>query len=922
HRGITGNPKGGIASAKTGNVHDRDMAGSGTGTEHTSMEDVVNTGGVCSSSQDGIASYKGTEERALKMEYVLSSVSKHENRNKRISFFAEEVYIAGQAYSLQLYGYFVDILMDYRVVRGNLMRMWRVYDIEDITKTNSEIKYPSLGNRHACVGKLEVKYQWRPPLCNHCTTFSHTTLYCKIKPRTDKEIAANTIKEAINVNSSDVTDTCPGLNEGFLTVGKKNKPIVTRARTATVKSDNYSNGNMYVMLGKGENNGRRQFVDKTIPIKNSFNILRDEGGDIEDMGGINVNEEFESKVWPELKEEVDILLEADDEGDVKFDDEGIVVDMKPEFEVNVAEKSNINAACNVYVNDLSERSGGGSKITSAMADCRDCGIDNGITKTNGCLTEEGNKSGNGSYWISRTGSCCQMDVVSIRKVKGIDNGITKTNGCLTEEGNKSGNGSYWISRTGSCCQMDVVSIRKVKGNLFDNVKCLKAKLAPVQASMSTNPHNKALREEEMSILKSYKAAIKDEESFLRQKSKVKLLKAGDHNSNDPKVLFSKKLSDAEALYMVRSVTDEEIKLALFNIDGNKAPGPDDFFSHGKLLKEINATVISLVPKMASPSKNVVGGEVCKAVKEFFLHGKLLKEERESGVMNNKGLDEAFIEGISAKIKNIDGKLRMPIRGEPLKSSRSAHVPSVEKESKVENVHTYVGGPPIKSILKKAVTFDKEDANKEGTETLSGSAQCVKENVVDLGINDGVHASDFTTLNFSFASILCPKATVHKGDFRTLVNEEIIADSDCVLPKATTDLVKNRAYAGESTVNLLCSFLNLARAGNWLTLSNRGLKTSWKHSPKEPVIYYQGQEMDFRSFMMQEIDGEFKFLPEGCNDYNQCSPSLKSVNNEAPVIDEKPLTSVHPSNFIEDVTNSDDASAGDNENPLVGTFLPP
>nr|GEY91505.1 hypothetical protein [Tanacetum cinerariifolium] len=48
-------------------------------------------------------------------------------------------------------------------------------------------------------------------------------------------------------------------------------------------------------------------------------------------------------------------------------------------------------------------------------------------------------------------------------------------------------------------------------------------------------------------------------------------------------------------------------------------------------------------------------------------------------------------------------------------------------------------------------------------------------------------------------------------------------------------------------------------------------------------------MDFRSFMMQEIDGEFKFLPEGCNDDNQCSASLKSVNNEAPVIDEKPLT---------------------------------
>ncbi|GJZ05520.1 hypothetical protein Tco_0539313, partial [Tanacetum coccineum] len=166
-----------------------------------------------------------------------------------------------------------------------------------------------------------------------------------------------------------------------------------------------------------------------------------------------------------------------------------------------------------------------------------------------------------------------------------------------------------------------------------------------------------------------------------------------------------------------------------------------------------------------------------------------------------------------------------------------------------------------------------------------------------------------------------------------------------------------AYGGELTANLLRSFLNLSRAGNWLTLSNRdypelllesnkfdkksfgdkvplhpeldplydqistyhchvrtfpdlilylaGLKNSWKHSLKEPVIYYRGQ------------------VPaQGCMDDNQGSPFSKSVNNEAPVIDAKPLTSLHPSNFVEDVVDSDDAFDGDNENPLLGTSLPP
>ncbi|GKD29532.1 hypothetical protein Tco_1240310 [Tanacetum coccineum] len=95
--------------------------------------------------------------------------------------------------------------------------------------------------------------------------------------------------------------------------------------------------------------------------------------------------------------------------------------------------------------------------------------------------------------------------------------------------------------------------------------------------------------------------------------------------DDPDGLFVKKLSVTDAMYMVRNVTDDEIKLALFGIDGNKAPGLDgfsaqffkdawnvvggevcravkDFFSNGKILKEINATIIYLVPKLATPSK--------------------------------------------------------------------------------------------------------------------------------------------------------------------------------------------------------------------------------------------------------------------------------------------------------------------------------
>ncbi|KAL0439842.1 UNVERIFIED_CONTAM: hypothetical protein Slati_2467200 [Sesamum latifolium] len=79
--------------------------------------------------------------------------------------------------------------------------------------------------------------------------------------------------------------------------------------------------------------------------------------------------------------------------------------------------------------------------------------------------------------------------------------------------------------------------------------------------------------------------------------------------------------------MMRPVTREEIKMAVLDIEEDKAPGPDgfsssfykaawtaigdevtlavqDFFASGKLLRQINSTLITLIPKVAAPT--VVG----------------------------------------------------------------------------------------------------------------------------------------------------------------------------------------------------------------------------------------------------------------------------------------------------------------------------
>ncbi|GJQ97256.1 hypothetical protein Tco_0008395 [Tanacetum coccineum] len=85
------------------------------------------------------------------------------------------------------------------------------------------------------------------------------------------------------------------------------------------------------------------------------------------------------------------------------------------------------------------------------------------------------------------------------------------------------------------------------------------------------------------------------------------------------------LSSDVANHMIRDVSDQEIHEAMFVMGDNKAPGPDgyiavffkeawdilatdvtkaikEFFTNGVLLKELNHTILALIPKVTSPMK--------------------------------------------------------------------------------------------------------------------------------------------------------------------------------------------------------------------------------------------------------------------------------------------------------------------------------
>nr|GEV62489.1 hypothetical protein [Tanacetum cinerariifolium] len=191
-----------------------------------------------------------------------------------------------------------------------------------------------------------------------------------------------------------------------------------------------------------------------------------------------------------------------------------------------------------------------------------------------------------------------------------------------------------------------------QGNLHKRVNRLRVELDEVQKSIDQDPSNTALRDDEAAYIQAFNEAKIDEGRFLRQKVKLEWLEVGDSNSayfhksiksrnqrsridvvttaNNVDVtgscvpgvfvshyesflgtnmacddlnttgLFNKKVYVASNANMIRLVTNDEIKRAMFDIGDDKASGPDGYMS-----------------AFFKKGWDVVGHDVCTVIRDFL-----------------------------------------------------------------------------------------------------------------------------------------------------------------------------------------------------------------------------------------------------------------------------------------------------------------
>nr|GEV95499.1 reverse transcriptase domain-containing protein [Tanacetum cinerariifolium] len=547
-------------------------------------------------------------------------------------------------------------------------------------------------------------------LCWICVWFSRSShpsikisLGKSISTKTDKEIAAKILKDALNVKKyvNNVESEGNDNVDGFTVVGKKNR-LVNKGFQEEYKFNGKFNsggrgpnfqdkgengggskqyGNFHKAKGVGGSSSNKSVdsLGENVHVANSFQVLEDHDMiDKQENFCNSVDDEFKSVVWPKLQNEVieygmEPYVEDDD---VESENEGMtaeivlenVVDDAPDDwfcsglrsnAVRIMLHSQSSQIMNVFVEavngapwsllgdfnviiDPSERSFGCSSVADGMDEFRNCisqiEVNDLVMSGIQFTWNKTPKSANG--FLKKLDRVMSEFLPTVKSVW---------------EKDVPGYSMFSLALKLKLLKKPFRILKYSQGDLAENVRNLKDKLSKVQEEMVKYLFNAELRIEEIRLLNDFTSVVKDGELFLKQKAKVSWLSEGDFNTkyfnnamkerrnksridfvedlesngfsgsgvweqfisyfeqilgrievvdsiHDPSHLFTNKLSVEVVEFMVRPISKDEMKVALFSMEDDKASAILDFFANGKFLKEINATLIALVPKSQTPRR--------------------------------------------------------------------------------------------------------------------------------------------------------------------------------------------------------------------------------------------------------------------------------------------------------------------------------
>ncbi|XP_074315414.1 uncharacterized protein LOC141651610 [Silene latifolia] len=195
-------------------------------------------------------------------------------------------------------------------------------------------------------------------------------------------------------------------------------------------------------------------------------------------------------------------------------------------------------------------------------------------------------------------------------------------------------------------------LRELNRNRYSDIEKVvgiaKLNFEDLQCQLHMDPSNISLMDAESVVADTYRGLTKAHYSFLSQKSKVDWVSEGDENSSyfhnqirarqiqnkilqikdmkvhKPTVKVGPVITDDLKVLLLKPVTKDEIKTTMFSIPASKSPGPDgftsqfyrdswdivghdvvgpvkDFLTSGNMLKQVNTTTLTLIPKVKNPT---------------------------------------------------------------------------------------------------------------------------------------------------------------------------------------------------------------------------------------------------------------------------------------------------------------------------------